>query len=44
MSSRLIKTAKRLGLLALAYVLVLAGTYAYCEPAEPPGILGGSSE
>ena len=38
MSSRLIKTAKRLGLLALAAVLVLAGTYAYCELAEPPGI------
>ena len=32
MSNRLIKTAKRLGLLALA------GTYAYCELAEPPGI------
>ena len=38
MSNRLIKIAKRLGLLALAYVLVLAGTYAYCELAEPPGI------
>jgi uncharacterized protein len=36
--NRILRVTKHLGLLALGYVVILAGTYIYCELAEPPGI------